>query len=94
MEWNDIPPAERFELVATIREMRAWRYGDNPPLRPLPPVQQSALALHQWLTRTCNKGRQGELLTVDRQRSEPWEGSARSTLASLPSSKPQGELFS
>lgn len=54
--FDDIPARERFELLATIREMREWRYSDNPPLRPLPPVQQSALALHQWLTRTCHKG--------------------------------------
>ena len=66
MEWNDIPPAERFELVATIREMREWRYGDCLPLRPLPPIQQSALALHQWLTRTGYKEPskpQGELFS-------------------------------
>lgn len=66
--WRDIPLAERFELLATIREVREWRYGDNPPLRPLPPVQQSALALHQWLTRTGYKGPstrqpQGDLFT-------------------------------
>ena len=66
--WRDIPLAERLELLTTIREMREWRYGDNPPLRPLPPVQQSALALHQWLTRTGYKGPstrqpQGELFT-------------------------------
>lgn len=51
MEWNDIPPAERFELLATIREMRAWR--GKPSDRP---IQPAALALHQWLTRTCHKG--------------------------------------
>ena len=65
-QWRAIPPAERFELVATIREMRAWRYGDYLPLRPLPPIQQSALALHQWLTRSGYKEPskpQGELFS-------------------------------
>ena len=55
MEWNDIPPAERFELLATIHEMRAWRYGPGGPPWPKP-IRPAALALHQWLTRTCDKG--------------------------------------
>ena len=65
MEWNDIPPAERFELVATIREMRAWRYGPEGPPWPRP-IQPAALALHQWLTRSGYKEPskpQGELFS-------------------------------
>ena len=50
-QWNAIPAAERFELLATIREVREWRYGDCLPLRPLQPIRQAALALHQWLNR-------------------------------------------
>jgi hypothetical protein len=49
--WLSIPAAERFELLATIREMREWRYGENEPLRPLQPIRQAALALHLWLNR-------------------------------------------
>jgi hypothetical protein len=49
--WRDIPARERFELLATIAEMREWR--DKPSDRP---IQPAALALHQWLTRTCHKG--------------------------------------
>jgi len=49
--WLSIPIAERFELLATIREVREWRYGDCEPLRPLQPIRQAALALHQWLNR-------------------------------------------
>ena len=51
VEWNDIPAAERFELLATIREVREWRYGDCEPLRPLQPIRQAALALHEHLSR-------------------------------------------
>jgi hypothetical protein len=49
--WLSILAAERFELLSTIREVREWRYGDTPPLRPLQPIRQAALALHQWLNR-------------------------------------------
>ena len=81
IEWNDIPAAERFELLATIREVREWRYGAVELLRPLQPIRQAALALYEFrlrsgatnqerggrpqVTATCNKG----------------------------GSKPQGELF-
>ena len=77
IEWTDIPAAERFELLATIREVREWRYGGVEPLRPLQPIQQAALALYEFrvrsggtnrvrpqVTATCNKGAskpQGEL---------------------------------
>ena len=77
VEWNDIPAAERFELLATIREVREWRYGGAEPLRPLQPIRQAALALYEFrvrsggtnrvrpqVTATCNKGAskpQGEL---------------------------------
>ena len=80
MQWNDIPAAERFELLATIREVREWRYGENEPPR-LQPIRDAALALYEFrlrsgatnqerdgrpqVTATCNKG----------------------------ASKPQGELF-
>lgn len=50
-EWLAIPARERFELLATIAEMRAWR--DKPSDRP---IQPAAFELHQWLTRTCHKG--------------------------------------
>jgi hypothetical protein len=49
--WLSIPAAERFELLSTIHEVRKWRYGDAEPLRPLQPIRQAALALHQWLNR-------------------------------------------
>jgi hypothetical protein len=49
--WLSIPAAERFELLSTIREVREWRYGDCEPFRPLQPIRQAALALHQWLNR-------------------------------------------
>ena len=45
-QWNAIPAAERFELLAVIREMREWRYGENEP--PLQPIKRAALELHQW----------------------------------------------
>ena len=45
-QWRDIPIAERFELLATISEMREWR--GKPSDRPIRPA---ALALHQWLNR-------------------------------------------
>jgi hypothetical protein len=45
--WLSIPAAERFELLATIREMREWRYGENEPPR-LQPIKRAALELHQW----------------------------------------------
>jgi hypothetical protein len=51
IEWMDIPARERFELLATIAEMREWR--DKPSARPIRPA---ALELHQWLMRTCDKG--------------------------------------
>jgi hypothetical protein len=50
-QWNAIPIEERFELLATIREMREWR--GKPSDRPIRPA---AIALHQWLKRTCDKG--------------------------------------
>jgi hypothetical protein len=50
-EWNAIPIAERLELLAAIRDVREWRYGDCPPLRPLQPISQAALALHAHLSR-------------------------------------------
>jgi hypothetical protein len=37
--------------LSTIREVREWRYGDCEPFRPLQPIRQAALALHQWLNR-------------------------------------------
>jgi hypothetical protein len=37
--------------LSTIRDVREWRYGDCLPLRPLQPIRQAALALHQWLNR-------------------------------------------
>ena len=46
-EWRAIAPAERFELLATIREMREWRYGDDWPLK-LGPIRRAALELHRW----------------------------------------------
>ena len=52
MQWNDIPAAERFELLATIREMREWRYGGIEPLRPLQPIRQAALALYEFRLRS------------------------------------------
>ena len=45
-QWNAIPAAERFELLATIREMRDWRYGELWP--PLQPIRRAALELHHW----------------------------------------------
>jgi hypothetical protein len=50
-EWTDIPIAERFELLATIREVREWRFGADPPLFRLAPIRQAALDLHRWLNR-------------------------------------------
>jgi hypothetical protein len=44
--WLAIPIEERFELLATIREMREWR--GKPSDRPIRPA---AIALHQWLKR-------------------------------------------
>ena len=123
IEWNDIPAAERFDLLATIREMREWRYGGVEPLRPLQPIRQAALALYEFRVRSGertggervgpqsglavndSKGNipqpsrrrairgQGELLTVDRQRSEPWEGSARSISWRPSHPKTQGDFF-
>ena len=52
VEWNDIPAAERFELLATIREVREWRYGGAEPLRPLQPIRQAALALYEFRVRS------------------------------------------
>ena len=52
MSWTDIPAAERFELLATIREMREWRYGGVEPLRPLPPITQAAVALYEFRVRS------------------------------------------
>lgn len=54
--WKEIPIAERFELLATIREMREWRFGDDPPLR-LAPIRQAAYELHQWLKREAPAAR-------------------------------------
>ena len=72
ISWDDIPAAERVELLATIRDVREWRYGDCEPLRPLQPIRQAALALYEFrvrsgatnqehagrpqVTATCNKG--------------------------------------
>ena len=71
ISWTDIPAAERFELLATIREVREWRYGENEPPR-LQPIRDAALALYEFrlrsgatnqerdgrpqVTPTCNKG--------------------------------------
>ena len=52
MQWNDIPAAERFELLATIREVREWRYGGIELLRPLPPIRDAALALYEFRLRS------------------------------------------
>jgi hypothetical protein len=52
-EWNDIPAAERFELLATIEEMRQWRYGDQIDRPPrLQPMKQAALALYEFRVRS------------------------------------------
>jgi hypothetical protein len=72
ISWDDIPAAERVDLLATIRDVREWRYGDCEPLRPLQPIRQAALALYEFrlrsgatnqerdgrpqVTATCNKG--------------------------------------
>jgi hypothetical protein len=70
ISWDDIPAAERFELLATIEEMRQWRYGDQIDRPPrLQPMRQAALALYEFrvrsggtnrvrpqVTATCNKG--------------------------------------
>ena len=48
--WRDIPIEERLELLATIREMREWRFGDAQPAW-LHPIQRAAFELHQWLNR-------------------------------------------
>ena len=50
-EWNDIPAAERFELLATIREVREWRYGENQPPR-MQPIRDAALALYEFRVRS------------------------------------------
>ena len=71
-QWNDIPAAERFELLATIREVREWRYDGHELLRTLQPIKDAALALYEFrlrsgatnqerdgrpqVTPTCNKG--------------------------------------
>ena len=47
LEWLAIPAAERFELLATIREMREWRYGELWPTH-LQPIRRAALELHHW----------------------------------------------
>ena len=52
ISWDDVPAAERFELLATIREVREWRYGGVEPLRPLQPIQQAALALYEFRLRS------------------------------------------
>jgi|SRR5580692_3510704 hypothetical protein len=52
ISWDDIPAAERFELLATIREVREWRYGGVEPLRPLQPITQAALALYEFRLRS------------------------------------------
>ena len=51
VSWTDIRAAERFELLATIREVREWRYSDCWPPPRLQPIQQAALALHEHLSR-------------------------------------------
>ena len=50
-EWLAIPAAERFELMATIREMREWRFGEYPPPFRLSPIRKAAFELHLWLKR-------------------------------------------
>jgi hypothetical protein len=50
-QWKAIPLGERFELLATIAEMREWR--GKPSTRPIRPA---AIELHQWLAGTCDKG--------------------------------------
>jgi hypothetical protein len=45
-QWKAIPIAERFELLATIAEMREWR--EKPSDRP---IRLAAFELHQWLNR-------------------------------------------
>ena len=52
ISWDDIPAAERFELLATIRDVREWRYGDCEPLRPLQPIRQAALSLYEFRLRS------------------------------------------
>ena len=52
MSWTDIPAAERFELLATIREAREWRYGGIDLIRPLPPIKDAALALYEFRLRS------------------------------------------
>jgi len=48
--WKEIPIDERFELLATIQEMREWRFGaEQPPW--LAPLRQAAFELHLWLKR-------------------------------------------
>ena len=49
-EWDAIPARERFELLATIEEMRDWRYDGIEPMG-LKPIRQSALELYKWLNR-------------------------------------------
>ena len=52
ISWDDIPAAERFDLLATIRDVREWRYGDCEPLRPLQPIKDAALALYEFRLRS------------------------------------------
>ena len=52
ISWDDIPAAERFELLATIREAREWRYGGIDLIRPLPPIKDAALALYAFRLRS------------------------------------------
>lgn len=63
IDWRAIPAAERLELLATIREMRDWRYGDVWPER-RGPIERAALALHEWRAKNCSStgGHSGLLL--------------------------------
>src|ERR1700729_428363 len=93
IEWDDIPAAERFELLATIREVREWRYGGVEPLRPLQPIRQAALALYEFRVRSRER-------TGDAHKPGSLSTTAKGTFR-LPvtppchkgPSKPQGELF-
>lgn len=46
VEWLVIPARERFELLATIAEMREWRGKQSDR-----PIRPAAIELHRWLTR-------------------------------------------
>ena len=82
ISWDDIPAAERVELLATIRDVREWRYGDCEPLRPLQPIRQAALSLYEFRLRSrgaTNQERDGRPQVT--------------ATCNKGASKPQGELF-